>query len=82
MSSCCDPRAPKIYHLNVGGVLVGLTGVEQAFLDVRGLNLAGEKAAEKLLEIVQQKNYIPGSAEREYKGALLGEYKRYLARSG
>ncbi|NLX90968.1 MAG: hypothetical protein GXZ07_05195 [Firmicutes bacterium] len=81
MSSCCDPRAPKIYQLNVGGVLIGLTGVEQAFLDVRDLDLAGEKTAEKLLEIVQQKNYIPEGAEREYKSALLEEYKRYLARS-
>lgn len=81
MSSCCDPRAPKIYQLNVGGVLVGLSGVEQAFGDVRGLDLADEKAAEKLLEIVQQKNYIPESAEREYKSALLGEYKSYLAKT-
>lgn len=81
MSSCCDPNAPKIYNLKVGRELVGLVGVEQAFLDVKDLNLAGEKAAEKLLEIVERRNYIPGSAEKEYKVALLIEYERYIARS-
>jgi len=78
---CCDPDAPKIYKLNVGGVMVGLAGVEQAFLDVKSLDLAGQKAAEKLLEIVERKNYIPESAEREYKIALLAEYKNFIARS-
>jgi hypothetical protein len=81
MSSCCDPGAPRIYKLNVGGELVGLVGVEQAFLDVRSLDLSGEKAAEKLLEIVQRKNYIPERAEGEYKIALLAEYKNFIAKS-
>ncbi|MDO9535278.1 MAG: hypothetical protein Q7J85_08100 [Bacillota bacterium] len=62
MSNCCDPNAPKIYMLNVGGELVGLVGVEQAFLDVRSLNLVDKKAAEKLLELVGQRNYIPERA--------------------
>ncbi|OPX84052.1 hypothetical protein [Pelotomaculum sp. PtaB.Bin117] len=78
---CCDPDAPKIYKLNVGGVVVGLTGVEQAFLDVKELDLTGQEAAEKLLEIVERRNYIPESAEREYKIALHNEYKNYIARS-
>jgi len=78
---CCDPDAPKIYKLNVGGVMVGLVGVEQAFLDVMSQGLTGQKAAEKLLEIVEQRNYIPESAEREYKMALLSEYKNYMARA-
>jgi len=81
MSGCCDPDAPKIYKLNVGGEMLGLAGVEQAFLDVRSLDLAGEKAAEKLLEIVGRRNYIPESAEIEYKRALLSEYKKYIAKS-
>jgi len=81
MSNCCDPNAPKVYKLNVGGELLGLAGVEQAFLDVRILDLAGEKAAEKLLEIVERKNYIPESAEREYEIALLAEYKNFIAKS-
>jgi len=78
MNGCCDPDAPKIYKLNVGGEMLGLVGVEQAFLDVQSLELTGEKAAEKLLEIVGRRNYIPESAEIEYKRALLVEYKKYI----
>ncbi len=81
MSSCCDPNAPKFFKLNVSGEPIGLAGVEQAFLDVKDLDLTGEKAADKLLEIVQRINYIPESAERDYKRALLTEFKNYLAKS-
>ena len=81
MSGCCGSGAPRVYNLNVGGELVGLTGVEQAFVDVRNLDLTGEKAAAKLLEIVERKNYIPESAAREYKRALLTEYKNFLTKS-
>ncbi|MGI6308802.1 MAG: hypothetical protein ACOX1X_09470 [Dethiobacteria bacterium] len=81
MSSCCEPNAPRVYKLNVGGDMIGLIGVEQAFQDVRNLDLTGEKAAAKLLEIVERKNYIPESAAREYKRALLTEYKNFLTKS-
>ena len=80
MANCCDPNAPRIYNLNIGGMIIGLVGLEQAFLDVRDLNLDEKEVAEKLLEIVQRRNYIPESAEREYKNALLGEYKKYIAK--
>ena len=81
MSNCCDPRNPKVYTLNVGGDLVGLVGVEQAFLDVRSLDLVDEKAAEKLLEILKQKNYIPERFELEFKIALHAQYKNFIAKS-
>ena len=80
MANCCDPNAPRIYNLNIGGMIIGLAGLEQAFLDVRDLNLDEKEVAEKLLEIVQRGNYIPERAEREYKNALLGEYKKYIAK--
>ena len=81
MSNCCDPKAPKVYYLNVGGSQMGLVGVGQAFLDVRSLDLVDKEVAEKLLEIVKRKNYIPESAEGEYKIALLSEYKNFIAKS-
>lgn len=81
MGSCCNPEAPKIITLIVGRELVGLIGVEQAFLDVKCLGLENEEAAEKLLEIVARRNYIVDGAEREYKIALLAAYKNYLAKS-
>lgn len=79
MSSCCDPNAPKVLMLAVGDQLVGLVGVEQAFLDVGNLDLANEKLGEKLLEIVSRRNYIPNGAEVEYMVALQRAYNSYLA---
>jgi len=81
MSQCCDPKAPKVLTLIIGGQLVGLIGVEQAFLDVRSLELGDGEAADKLLEIVARRNYIVESTEREYKIALLAAYKSYIAKS-
>lgn len=80
MAKCCDPKVPKIFMLGVGGDLVGLVGLEQAFLDVRGLGLENEKAAGKLLEIVKRRNYVPEGFELEYKIALHTAYKKYLAK--
>ncbi|WP_459926859.1 hypothetical protein [Desulfosporosinus burensis] len=81
MSQCCDPKAPKVSTLNIGGSLVGLIGLEQAFLDVKSLDLVNDEAAEKLLEIVARKNYIVEGAKRDYKIALLEAYKQYLVKS-
>lgn len=67
--------------LCICGFQVGLLGVEQAFLDVRRFDLADNETADALLEIVKQRNYIPESAKKEYKAALLAEHKKYFAKS-
>jgi len=72
-------NASKIYKIDVGGDMIGLAGVEQAFLEVMKLGLKGDQAAEKLLEIVGRTNFIPESAEREYKWALHLAYRNYIA---
>lgn len=78
MSNCCDPKAPKVYMLTVGSAQVGLIGVEQAFQDVRNLDIPEDEAAEKLLEIVAKRNYIVASIKKEYKIALFKAYKDYI----
>jgi len=80
MGNCCAPGAPKIITLIVGSELVGLIGVEQAFLDVRNLDLDDEEVAEKLLEMVKKRNYIVEGDEREYRIALLAAYKNYTVK--
>ena len=80
MGECCDPNAPKPYYLKVDEDVVGLLGVEHAFLDVSKLDLEDEEAAEKLLEIVENMNYIPQSSREEFKTALFKQYKNYLAK--
>lgn len=77
--SCSNPNASKIYKIDVGGDMIGLAGVEQAFLEVLKLGLKGDQAAEKLLEIAGRRNFIPESAERQYKWALYLAYRNYIA---
>ncbi|HAG11059.1 MAG TPA: hypothetical protein DCK76_06695 [Desulfotomaculum sp.] len=74
-----DPKASKIYKIDVGGDMIGLSGVEQAFLEVMKLGLKGDQAAEKILEIVERTNFIPEGSERQYKWALSLAYRNYLA---
>jgi len=82
MSGCCDPKAPRVYKLNLDGGQVGLLGVEQAFLEVLSLGRADEDVlAEELLRRLKKKNYIPDSAAGKYKAALLREYKEFAARA-
>ncbi|KAF1085517.1 hypothetical protein SPSYN_01660 [Sporotomaculum syntrophicum] len=52
-----------------------MAGVEHAFLEVIKLGLTGAEAAEKLLEIVGRRNFIPETAERQYKYALILAYR-------
>ncbi len=81
MSGCCGPDTPKVYRLKVGGEVVGLIGVEQAFQDINRLGLEGKKAAKKILEKVEENNYIPKTAKRQYRKALLEEYNNYMAKT-
>ncbi|HAU32400.1 MAG: hypothetical protein XD78_1170 [Desulfotomaculum sp. 46_296] len=81
MYSCCGSNAPIVYKLKIGDKITGLLELEQAFMDVRDLNLLDNEVAQKLLEIVGYKNYIPECAESEYRKALLAEYKKYIAKS-
>ncbi|HAG10100.1 MAG TPA: hypothetical protein DCK76_01600 [Desulfotomaculum sp.] len=79
MSNCCDPNAPIVYKLKIGDQMTGFLGLEQAFMDVRELDLPDQEIPRKLLEIVGCRNYIPVCAEPAYKEALFAEYQKYIA---
>jgi len=79
MSCSSDPNASKIFRLDVGGDMIGLAGVENAFLEIMNLGLNGDQIGDKLLELVGKKNFIPETAERQYKYALYSAYKTYIA---
>lgn len=68
--------SPQILKLNVGGDMIGLRSVDEAFQYAWNRRLVGGKAADKLFEIVSQKNYIAEGCEQEYKVALLAAYER------
>lgn len=54
----------------IGGKSIGLFGLEAALLKVKQLikeeKIHKDQAAERLLELIQKKNYIPPSSERDY----------------
>lgn len=77
MGRCCDPRAPRPVLVDVGGVKVGIVGLEEALAEVMKLGLTDEARIKKeLLVRVRANNYIPRSAEEEYAAALYELYRR------
>ena len=79
MSSSDANASKKIYMIDVGEEMIGLAGVENAFLEVMKLGLKSDQVADKLLEIVERRNYIPETAERQYKYALYLAFRNYIA---
>lgn len=75
--SCSEPNASKLFRLDVGGDMIGLVGVEHAFLEVMKLGLTSDEATNKILEIVGGRNFIPETAERQYKYALALAFREY-----
>lgn len=78
MEGCNNPRKTKSRILVIGGQLVGIAGLDEAFQHVRSLGLVGGKAAEKLFEMVQRENYIAEGTGPEYKVGLLAAYEKHF----
>jgi flavin-dependent dehydrogenase len=74
MGNCCAKPLFKI--IKIGGIDVGIKGLEQAFEEVRAIN---EKNPDKLKELLLTKikeygNYVSRSRESIYKEDLFREY--------
>ncbi|MDI6894543.1 MAG: thioredoxin family protein [Bacillota bacterium] len=66
---------PGVRLVVVGGVEVGLIGLDEAFAELEAAGIVdpeGRKAF--LLSRVKEKNYVPGRREVAYAEALLEEY--------
>jgi len=75
MANCCDPRAPKVFQIQVDGGTVGITGLDRAISEVKAKEpLSEEKAKEELFKIIRSQNYIPDQAREKYCEALYREY--------
>jgi hypothetical protein len=68
------------------GTQVGVMGLGDIMADLYAEDRpASAETAEKILERLEEKNYIPSSerVQREYKNVLLREYRTYIEdRSG
>jgi len=73
---CCAADAlQRIRQVDVGGIVVGISMLDQILPEVREMELPDEKEiGRELLKRVKIYNYIPASAEEKYRIALLEEY--------
>lgn len=69
---CCGAEALRcIRQVNVGGIVVGISILDNILTEVNGMNCPGEKETGKeLLKRVKIYNYVPSSAEGKYRIAL------------
>lgn len=66
----------RIKQVNVGGVVVGLSMLDNVIADVEALGLTSEpRLREELVKRTKIYNYIPKSAETMYGEALLSVYR-------
>ena len=74
---CCAAEAMRrIRRIEVGGVVVGLALLDDAFQDVIDRGIAGETAiGDELVRQIKIYNYIPKEAEPLYRAALLRAYQ-------
>lgn len=74
---CCTAEAMRrIRQIDVGGITVGLAMFDDAITEVAELNLAkDEEIADELMKRIRIYNYIPKSAEQNYRSATLREYR-------
>ncbi len=68
-----------ITQISLGRYKVGITGLKEAIEAVKALQGRPEaEIAQAMLEKLKPKNYIPASAQEDYKQAFLREYKKAL----
>ncbi|MTI83799.1 MAG: hypothetical protein FH756_07810 [Firmicutes bacterium] len=77
MANCCDPKAPRVFQIQVGDGPVGITGLDRAISEVKAMEpLSEEKVKEELFKKIKAHNYIPDSAREKYCVALFREYQK------
>ena len=65
--------------LKIGKTSVGLIGLDPAINTCLEQNTDPQDATESIFRIIAELNYVPSSANKRYKDAILKEYTRRLA---
>jgi len=73
---CCAADAMRrIRQIDVGGITVGLAMLDDTITEVAEMNLLkDEEIADELMKRIRIYNYIPKSAEQQYRSATFREY--------
>lgn len=70
---------PDITQVSLGKFKVGITGLKEAIEEAKILRgQSDEEISEALFTRLKPRNYIPGSAQEDYKKAFLREFKKAL----
>jgi hypothetical protein len=74
---CCAAEAfRRVRQVEVGGVVIGITMLDDILREVREMNLSTEKSTgDELLKRVKVYNYVPPRSEGQYRTALVREYR-------
>ncbi len=68
-----------VIQISLGKFKVGIAGLVKAIEEVKAMGeRPGEEIAQALLTRLKPQNYIPSSAEEEYRQAFLREYRKAL----
>jgi len=62
--------------LNVRGKEIGIAALDDIMKEVHNAGLSEDRIGQELLEQVMQKDYVPPSLEKDYREALVREYRR------
>ncbi len=61
------------------GTQIRITGLNEIMANLHGEGrLVSAATADEILKKLEEKNYIPSAARREYQHLLLEEYKEYV----
>jgi len=78
---CAEAAARMVKKLTIGRSEVGIANLENVLKEVAEMKLTDDDAVKReLLKRVRIYNYVAASANDEYAGALLKEYKRPVRR--
>jgi len=78
---CCAKPIKGLSRLTFpDGSQVGVNGLNEilAVIYAEGKQVSND-TAEEIVDRLEEKNYIPPSARREYQNLLLKEYRKYVA---
>ncbi|OGC43396.1 hypothetical protein A2Y85_07625 [candidate division WOR-3 bacterium RBG_13_43_14] len=69
----------EIKQINIKGNQIGIIGLDEVLESAKQTQFSDENSLKDfLLQKVKQQNYIPVSAEDDYKVALYREYRRFF----
>ncbi|MBS3816142.1 MAG: hypothetical protein KGY76_01100 [Candidatus Thermoplasmatota archaeon] len=76
---CACSGSSDVTIVNIDGKTVGIRGMKKIFEELEEKEIAPDEVDEdELIESFKEDNYIPPEKEKEYKDAIISEYRNYF----